>query len=103
MSYQTVTKHIPVERCGFAYSGTYGHECGAPAVKVAVFHLGKQDGGNGRWDGDVFYSGRCESCATIKGGENAGAVKIEALDGHVNRLVHVQWVADVAPRGWEAV
>ncbi len=94
MSYQTVTKSHPVTRCGFAWPGTYGHECGAAAVSVAVFHLGKQDGGNGRWEGDVFYSGRCASCAGIKGGENSGAVKIEALNGHENKLTHVRWVAD---------
>lgn len=94
MAYQTVVKHLPVDRCTFAFSGTYGHECGAPAVKVAVeTGVAKNDGLNSEWVDGIFYAGRCEQCAAIKGGENAGRT-IEALNGHVNKLACVRWVAD---------
>ena len=51
--------------CGFARSGTYGHECGAPAVKVGVKKADSTRNG-------LFYARRCAECAAIKGGENAG-------------------------------
>ena len=72
-------KEIPVTRCSFASWGTYGHECGEMAVAVAV----RRDCTD--WVDGIFYGGRCEKCATIRGGENAGTT-IEPLNGHVNRL-----------------
>jgi len=93
MPYTKVIKTLPIERCTFAHSGTYGHECGAPAVKVAVEeNVPPNTGLNSEWFGGIFYAGRCERCAEIKGGENAGR-RIEPLNGQVNRLACFQWVS----------
>lgn len=51
--------------CGFAFAGTYGHECGAPAVKVGIKQVDSTRNG-------IFYAHRCAKCAAIKGGENIG-------------------------------
>jgi hypothetical protein len=64
--------------CGFAMSGTYGHECGAPATKVAVKASKLTKDG-------LFYTGRCNECARIKGGENAGNLRLEPVAGQVNQ------------------
>ena len=66
--------------CGFARPGTYGHECGAPAVKVGLMKVSSTKNG-------VFYARRCEQCASIKGGENAGIYQWQAFDAaqHVNQ------------------
>ena len=91
-NYEQTIKDIPVERCTFAWSGTYGHECGAPAVKVAVeTGVAKHEGLGTEWVDGIYYAGRCEKCAAIKGGENAGRT-IEPLDGHVNRLARWQYL-----------
>ena len=95
MSYQTVIKDIPVTRCTFAYAGTYGHECGSPAVSVAVFTGITDSTTCGQWQDGIYFAGRCARCATIRGGENAGG-KIEPLAGHVNKLVTYQWVPEVS-------
>ena len=60
-------------RCSFAMPGTYGHECGAVAVKVAVKPSKLTKSGE-------FFAGRCAECATFKGGENTGVIRWEALD-----------------------
>jgi hypothetical protein len=39
----------------------------------------------------LFYTGRCAECATIKGGENSGILRLETVKGQVN-----EWV----PEGW---
>lgn len=61
-------------------SGTYGHECGATATLVAV-----RDNCKLTHDG-MYYARRCESCAKIRGGENAGTLRFESFDSakHVN-------------------
>ena len=74
-----IMKRFPVDRCTFAWPGTYGHECGKPAVAVAVEH------GCEQWENGIYYAGRCKECAAIKGGENAGR-RIEPLAGHQNGL-----------------
>lgn len=58
-------------RCTFSQAGTYGHECWGDATKVVVKRLP---------DGGEYRARRCEKCATIKGGENSGAIRIEPLD-----------------------
>ena len=55
----------PFTHCSFAFRGTYGHECGSPAVKVGVTQTDKTKNG-------IFYARRCAVCATHKGGENVG-------------------------------
>ena len=62
-------------RCSLAHPGTYGHECGEPAVAVAVFE--------GSWPmkpGTLFYTGRCETHAHDKRAwENAGMLRLEPV------------------------
>lgn len=67
-------------KCGFAMSGTYGHECGNPATLVAVKASKLTTDG-------LFFTGRCEKCAKIRGGENAGNLRMERYNPavHINR------------------
>lgn len=75
-------------RCSFAHAGTYGHECGREAGLTAV----KASKPSGACyppmvtESGLFFTGRCEECAKIKGGENAGVLRIEKYDPavHVN-------------------
>ena len=53
--------------CSFAHAGTYGHECGSPAVKVGKRHSDLTKTG-------YFYMRRCLKCTEHKGGENIGLV-----------------------------
>ena len=73
--------------CGFAPAGTWGHECGRPAVVVAVF---KTDDLNPTESG-FFYVGRCADCSKIKHGENAGILRLEPEAGKVNKWKNNQW------------
>lgn len=66
-----------ITQCSFAWPGTYGHECSQPAIKVAVFQAKKTRNG-------LFFTGRCEKCAAIKGGENSGLIRFEALASQAN-------------------
>ena len=70
---------MSADRCGFAAPGTFGHECGAPAVLVATRKSTETRSG-------LFYAKRCAQCAAIKGGENAGlsAFKPFVAAEHVN-------------------
>lgn len=70
------------ERCNFAYPGTYGHECGKPATLVAIKRTTTTRDG-------LFYARRCPDCATIKGGENKGVLRVEPLDPDKHRN---QWI-----------
>jgi hypothetical protein len=67
------------ERCSFAFPGTYGHECGKPAVCVAVKKSDITKSG-------FYFARRCPECAKEKGGENSNAIRFEQLDQakHVN-------------------
>jgi hypothetical protein len=73
------TPSAPIETCSFAFPGTYGHECGAPAVCVAVKKSTMTKSG-------FYFARRCPACAKEKGGENSNAIRFEALDreAHVN-------------------
>ncbi len=65
--------HASESTCGFAWPGTYGHECGKPAVVAAPKPSALTLSG-------VFWAARCETCRQIKGGENAGLSQWETLD-----------------------
>lgn len=67
-----------VWRCSFAYPGTYGHECGSPAVCVAVKRSERTRDG-------LFYSGRCAVCREAKAGDdNHGIIRWEDVGGQRN-------------------
>ena len=71
---------FPVKpRCGFAYPGTYGHECGAPATQVFVFKSERTRDG-------LYFGPRCEECAKIQGGENAGVIRKEPFGDQYNQF-----------------
>jgi hypothetical protein len=73
-------KHFPVRpRCSFAYPGTYGHECGAPATQVFVFKAENTRDG-------LFFTGRCEQCAKIPDGENSGVIRKEPFGNQSNQF-----------------
>jgi hypothetical protein len=67
------------KKCSFAFAGTYGHECGAPALFVGVMRSEHTKSG-------TYYAGRCASCKAIKGGENGRVIRFEPIDParHVN-------------------
>lgn len=72
-------KEQVADYCTFAWPGTYGHECGKPAVKVGV----KQS----KYTRDgIYYAGRCEDCSHIAGFENTG-LQFEPFNPavHINR------------------
>ena len=52
-------------RCGFAFPGTYGHECGKPA-EWAGQHKSEHTA-NG-----VYWAARCTECTRHRGGDNDG-------------------------------
>lgn len=64
--------------CAFAEPGTFGHECGKPAVLVGARSSDMTTSG-------TFYLRRCEACAKQVGGENTGVTKWEQF----NPAVHV--------------
>lgn len=53
-----------MNHCSFAFPNTYGHECGAPATKVATHESKLTRNG-------IYFALRCDKCASIKGGENS--------------------------------
>jgi hypothetical protein len=66
-------------RCSFAYPGTYGHECGRPAV------LTGQRASKYTRTG-IYYAHRCAECSTARGHDNQGIAAFVPLDPmqHVN-------------------
>jgi hypothetical protein len=67
-------------KCNFAYSGTYGHECGKPATHAALKRSELTVSG-------IFYGRRCpEHTNPALGGENNGVFRFESFDAsiHVN-------------------
>ncbi len=67
-----------VWKCQFAYPCTYGHECGKPAVKIAVFETDLTKDG-------LFYAGRCDECSKVKGLENSGMLRFEEIGSQDNK------------------
>lgn len=66
-----------IVKCGFAYPGTYGHECGKPAILFAVKRSNSTKSG-------FFYAGRCAECAKVQGLENRDVIWHEPLNGQKN-------------------
>lgn len=59
-------------KCGFAWPGTYGHECGADATQIAVSTSNLTHSG-------LFYSGRCDVHAKAKGPDNSKVIRLEPI------------------------
>jgi hypothetical protein len=60
-------------RCNFAWPGTYGHECGKPAVLAGArtsLHMAS----------GIYFVHRCAEHAEVRGGENVGVKAWEPLD-----------------------
>ena len=66
-----------MKHCGFAFPGTWGHECGRPAIVYAVKPSKLTHSG-------LYYGGRCEECAKINGGENSEVIRFEPISNQVN-------------------
>jgi hypothetical protein len=64
--------------CNFAWPGTYGHECGKPAVFAGLKRSDMTRDG-------IYWSRRCAECKDITGGENAGIERFEPLDPQRHR------------------
>lgn len=66
-------------RCGYAQPGTFGHECGRPAVFVGIKPSIFAATG-------TFYAYRCAECREFTGEDNWGITSWESADParHVN-------------------
>jgi hypothetical protein len=60
-------------KCGYAHPGTYGHECGRPALFAGARPSDKTANG-------VFYAARCAECKDLTGPDNHGITRWEPLD-----------------------
>jgi len=67
-------------KCGYAHPGTYGHECGRPAVFVGIQPSTYTSNG-------VFYAARCAECKELTGPDNRHIQRWEPLDPakHINQ------------------
>lgn len=74
-------KLVAVTDCGFAYPGTFGHECGKVAKFVGVKN-------SEATQNKVFFAGRCEEHRNTNGGENSDVLRFEPIDQskHVNQF-----------------
>ena len=63
--------------CGFAFPGTYGHECGAPAIMYAVKPSDNTRSG-------IYYGPRCAKCMEAKGRDNDDVIRYEPIGAQVN-------------------
>jgi hypothetical protein len=71
---------MDLTRCTFAYPGTFGHECDAPATLA----------GSKPSDltvSSVYFTRRCAECAAVKGGENVGVARWVPFDAAAHRNV----------------
>lgn len=59
--------------CSFAHRGTFGHECGKPAVVAGSRPSDLTTTG-------TYWAARCAECQCYRGGENTGITKWEPLD-----------------------
>lgn len=67
--------------CGFAFPGTYGHECGALAVVAGLMKSKLTTSG-------IYYAFRCAECRHHTAGQdNSGIYKWEPIDAtkHINK------------------
>lgn len=62
-----------------------------PAAKVAVFVSTPSTNSIPAYmtRSGLFYTGRCEPCSKLKGGENSGMLRLEPVNGQVNEFVPV--------------
>lgn len=67
-------------RCTYAYPGTYGHECGRPAVFAGV--KASEYTANG-----LYFAHRCAECRDATGRDNCGIRTWEPLDQTKHRNV----------------
>lgn len=74
---KTVTEATGAVSCCFSWPGTYGHECGKPAVEFAVKKSDLTKSG-------LFYAGRCAECKGHNSLENFNVVRFEKLNGQKN-------------------
>lgn len=68
-------------KCSFAFPGTYGHECGAPAVVVGLKKTTMTTD-------EIYYAFRCAECKDYKAGQdNSGIYAWEPVDleRHINK------------------
>lgn len=65
--------------CGYAQAGTFGHQCGRPAVFAGAKASESTKTG-------VFWAARCAECKELTGGDNRGVTHWEPFDAarHVN-------------------
>lgn len=59
--------------CSFAQPGTFGHECGRPAVVAGSRPSDLTTTG-------TYWAARCAECQGYRGGENTGITQWEPLD-----------------------
>lgn len=73
------TPHPYLARCAYAYPGTFGHECGRPALFAGAKPSESTKSG-------TFWSYRCAECKDLTGEDNRGITRWEQLDPakHVN-------------------
>ena len=64
--------------CGYAFPGTYGHECGKPAT-LAGSHPSELTRSG------IYWARRCAECAALTGPDNALIRKWEPLDPITHR------------------
>lgn len=75
---QILDRKATTARCCFSYPGTFGHECGKPAVVIFVKPSTNTVSG-------LFYSGRCAECAEARAGQdNQGIIRREKPAGQYN-------------------
>jgi hypothetical protein len=70
------------QKCGYAHAGTFGHECGRPAVFAGRKPSDKTKSG-------IFWAARCAECRDLTGQDNHGITSWEPLDQakHVNTWI----------------
>lgn len=73
------TPETHATRCTFAHIGTYGHECGRPALFVGIRPSEHTTSG-------TYFARRCAACRELVGGENVGLKDWQPFDPsrHVN-------------------
>lgn len=67
------------DRCDYAVAGTYGHECGKPALFVRAKSSNLTRSG-------TYWARRCADCVTATGRENWGLAPAVPFDtvAHIN-------------------
>ena len=68
------------DKCGFAYPGTWGHECGRPALFVALMKSELTKSG-------IFYAKRCAEHKDMREPYDSAILSVEDFDAtkHINQ------------------